>query len=269
MSKRVTWNPNDKGEGVKLDENNLQATITNIYKVRANTGRITGRWYWEITIKKISGTDRYIILDVDDKDSSLSNWWTTRGYHARLGNKVLNSDITQYGEPFYVKDTIGIALDLDIGTIEFFKNGISQGIAFSDLLEIKKELYPSISVSATGVSCIIEANFGAIPFKYPIPEDFLPYDIDNADWFTFRNLIYKDNKYYTYQDNEFIEVEPTIENFEKYGIDLLDVITIPTDKVRTTMEVKSDLGDGREFSKVFDMTEFKKQFGNIKKINEV
>lgn len=61
-------------------------------------------------------------------------------------------------------------------------------------------------------------------------------------------LIKSNNKYYTYQNNEFIEVEPTVENFKKKSILLSDLIT-PTNKVVLTMEEGEDLGDGKIFRK--------------------
>ncbi|CAK7055369.1 LamG domain-containing protein [Tissierella sp.] len=83
------------------------------------------------------------------------------------------------------------------------------------------------------------------------------------------NLIRINDKYYTYKNDEFIEIELTKENLKLYGIDLLDMMTTPTDKVRISMEEENRLGNGKEFSKVFNMTEFKKKFGKMKKINEV
>lgn len=61
-------------------------------------------------------------------------------------------------------------------------------------------------------------------------------------------LIKSNNKYYTYQDNEFIEVEPTVENFKEKSIRLFNLIT-PTNKVVLTMEEGEDLGDGKIFRK--------------------
>jgi hypothetical protein len=46
------------------------------------------------------------------------------------------------------------------------------------------------------------------------------------------SLVESNNKYYTYQNNEFIEVEPTVENFENNSIDLSEIITPNEDNIK-------------------------------------
>lgn len=72
----------------------------------------------------------------------------------------------------------------------------------------------------------------------------------------FHRLIKSNNKFYTYQNNEFIEVEPTVENFKEKSILLSDLIT-PTNKVVLTMEEGEDLGDGKIFRKTIDVNKYK------------
>ena len=47
----ATWNPADKGADITLSGGNLVATHTsdNAATVRANVGKSSGKWYWEIT----------------------------------------------------------------------------------------------------------------------------------------------------------------------------------------------------------------------------
>ena len=42
--------------------------------------------------------------------------------------------MTSYSEPYSTGDLIGCYLDFDAGTIEFFKNGIPMGIAYTNLV---------------------------------------------------------------------------------------------------------------------------------------
>eukprot|EP01083_Nonionella_stella_P046664 124921_1 len=56
------------------------------------------------------------------------------GYIAGLGGIVHKSDKhVSYGETFGVKDKISVQLDFQKHTIEFFRNGKSQGVAFTNL----------------------------------------------------------------------------------------------------------------------------------------
>lgn len=57
---------------------------------------------------------------------------------------------SEYGEKFGRSgDVIGVQLDFDAGTIEFYKNGVSQGVAFTNL---SGTVYAAVSLTATGAS---------------------------------------------------------------------------------------------------------------------
>lgn len=76
------------------------------------------------------------------------------------------------------------------------------------------------------------------------------------------NLIKSDNKYYTYYNNEVIELEPTVENFIKYNIDL-SILTESTSKTVLPMEEKGILEKGKEYKKIISVNKYK----DIKNIN--
>ena len=85
-------------------------------------------------------------------------------------------------------------------------------------------------------------------------------------WFEsdYKHLIKSNNKYYTYQNNEFIEVEPTVENFKGKSIYLTDLITL-TDKVVLTTEGGYELEDGKIYRKTINTNKYKRIItGNIK-----
>lgn len=73
-----------------------------------------------------------------------------------------------YGEAWVQGDVIGCAIDLDEGTISFYRNGHSLGVAFDRVRTMQPTLayFPSVSLSHTE-RCSL--NFGAKPFAYPIP----------------------------------------------------------------------------------------------------
>lgn len=54
-----------------------------------------------------------------------------------------------YCEPFYDSTVIGILLDMDEGTLSFYKNGESLGIAFYNMNKKVTELFPTVSSTAT------------------------------------------------------------------------------------------------------------------------
>jgi hypothetical protein len=65
-----------------------------------------------------------------------------------------------------INDVVGFAVDMDAGTIVFYKNGSSQGTAFTDL--IGKEWRPMVYANSATYSM----NFGQRPFAYTAPSGF-------------------------------------------------------------------------------------------------
>jgi len=88
--------------------------------------------------------------------------------NATKGNNGTNP---AYGAAFVSGDIIGVALDMNAGTITFYKNGTSQGQAFSG---ITGTIYPAMD--AFSGTWTVTANFGASSFTYTPPSGFLGLD---------------------------------------------------------------------------------------------
>lgn len=176
----VYLNPNDKSNNVTLKNNFL--TITTVAtslgcSVRANKGVNSGKWYWEITT---DSSDTTCMIGIGTVSATLSsfvgydnNGWS---YYMNTGKKY-NNISSDYGLSYVGSNTIGIALDCDSGKLEFFLNGVSQGIAFSNL-PIGTMLYPMIS-SAAAVDTMT-VNFGGTSFKYSMPIGYNALDGTNV-----------------------------------------------------------------------------------------
>lgn len=136
------------------------------------TGTISvssGKWYWESTmISGLGGTENAHVGILKDGFSlpSIGGYNAGSYAYADNGNKITNSSSSAYGASFTNGDVIGVALDLDAGTLVFYKNGVSQGTAFSSL---SGSFFPEFSGSSTPVQA---ANFGQRPFTYTPPTGF-------------------------------------------------------------------------------------------------
>jgi hypothetical protein len=64
---------------------------------------------------------------------------------------------------------MGVALDMDAGTLTFYKNNTSQGTAFTGL---SGAFVPAFSGDASGTSLVFVVNFGQRPFAYTAPSGF-------------------------------------------------------------------------------------------------
>jgi len=121
----------------------------------------TGKYYWEITYDNDSGgTGRFgsgIGLDslgLEAVSTDAASWIYLEG-----GTKVDTSS-SAYGSVFNATDVVGNVFDADAGTLTFYLNGVSQGIAFTGLTG-----GPYFPIMLTNFSSYGTMNFGASAFS--------------------------------------------------------------------------------------------------------
>lgn len=93
----------------------------------------SGKWYAEF----LRTNGLYSYIGVSKRAAATNGAYPgsqsdTYGY-ASSGEKYNNATPSAYGAAYTVGDVIGVLLDVDAGSVEFFKNGVSQGVAFSGL----------------------------------------------------------------------------------------------------------------------------------------
>lgn len=162
----TTWNPSDKSANITLSGGNLVATNTALGSVRGTVGKASGKWYWEVTVSTISveatvGIGNSSATLTNNPGADVNGW----GYISQ-GSKTTNNSASAYGAGYSSGDVIGVALDMDNGTLTFYKNNVSQGQAFSG---ITGTIYPMVGEHSGDV---FTANFGTTAFTYAIPTGF-------------------------------------------------------------------------------------------------
>jgi SPRY domain len=164
----ATWNPLDKAAAITLSSGNLTETnnASTAGIVRATIGKASNKWYWEVTDNVSSATFRVGIANSSAGLTTLlggdANGWA----YSPAGNKVHLGNVV-YGATYTIGDIIGIKLDMTAGTIEFLKNNVSQGVAFTGLTGT---IYPAAGGSFSTTSST--ANFGATTFTYSVPAGY-------------------------------------------------------------------------------------------------
>ena len=145
------------------------------------TGRGTmampsGKFYWEVTINSLSTTsDTAVQLGIGALTASLpsndgaadSNAFVYLNFN---GKKMSGGSEASYGASYTTGDVIGVAFDADAGTLVFYKNGSSQGTAYSSL-DADKQYAPLISLGRSSTSTSISVNFGQRPWAYSAPSN--------------------------------------------------------------------------------------------------
>lgn len=162
-----TMNPlvkttNNSGS-ITLSNSNLSVAIGSYANTSVGTfGVSSGQWYWEMT-PTAANNGAYIAIGVVASGYNTAAQADTDAkqfiYYGFNGNK-LNGSSAAYGATYGVNDTIGIHLNMDAGTMTFYKNNVSQGVAFTNLAG--KTVFPSVAYGNTG-SLTVVANFGQQP----------------------------------------------------------------------------------------------------------
>jgi hypothetical protein len=154
------------GSGV-LSEGNLRyATSTSTFDpIRGTTGVSSGKWYWEIYCASQSGASANTFMAGIAKDTSnisaasyfIGNDAGSYSMYFANGYKYNNGSGSAYGASSTTGDIVSIALDLDAGTLTFYKNGVSQGTAYSGL---SGTFAPAYSDAGTSGDTSVVFNFG-------------------------------------------------------------------------------------------------------------
>jgi hypothetical protein len=151
---------------------NLQASNPQLYGTRTTIAVSSGKWYWEVTVSTgtiyslIGVLPATIALTIDSGATSSS----CTAFYAD-GRKVLNGVYTAYGSSFTTGDVIGIALDCNGNTIQFYKNGTAQG-SLSLFTSSGTEIQPYVA-DENNTASVFNANFGQQPFTYTPPSGYL------------------------------------------------------------------------------------------------
>ena len=129
----------------------------------------SGKWYWEVTVTALTtgfSYDSSIGITTNENTSTVADA-TQLGY-IDDGNKWNGTSSVAYGATYTTNDVIGVALDVDTGTLAFYKNNVSQGTAISTGITGNR-WFPFVgSNNVASHAC----NFGQRPFTYTPPTGF-------------------------------------------------------------------------------------------------
>ena len=156
---------------VTLSNGNLDFVSGATYRNAVGTiGVSFGKWYWEVLVNTWSSdagigiTNNPANVIVGFLGSNSSGWAYSPYPIGGNGSKYGNGAFVAYGATYTSGDIIGVVLDADNGTLTFYKNGVSQGTAFTGLAA--NTYFPAFG---GGSSTSMVANFGQRAFAYQTP----------------------------------------------------------------------------------------------------
>lgn len=169
-----SWDPAKSPAGVLSNANKTFLTTAGTGAGTGTILRCNSKTYIELTIDVV-GTGVGIHVGVWNVGTNINanylggtidSW----AYNS-LGSKATNGASSAYGAAFFTGDNIGIMYDGAAGTLEFRKNGTSQGVAYSGITT-NLVIAASSDVFFNQVGCTI--NCGATAFVYSVPSGYNP-----------------------------------------------------------------------------------------------
>ena len=146
-------------------------------------GMSSGKWYCEIYMDSagtaaLPGLIPSTMIPTVGYPGSISGSY---GYYYD-GQKYTGGAGSAYGASYTTGDIIGISFDADAGSLTFYKNGVSQGVAFSGIAA--GTWFFAAGHSGT---CTMSLNFGQRPFAYTPPSGYKSLCTQNLPGVTIQN----------------------------------------------------------------------------------
>jgi hypothetical protein len=150
----------------------------------------SGKWYAEVYINA-AVTAQWIGVSSDVPTAGLGTYGSGGArnpgyaYKVNTGNKCNNDNTgTAYAASSTTGDIIGIAMDADAGSITFYKNGTSLGVAYTGMTNTGNGWLFGSDSDPNGS---FHWNFGQRPFSYTQPSGYLALNTYNLSAPTIRN----------------------------------------------------------------------------------
>jgi len=178
-----TLNPINLVADASLANGNLNGSFTSASAAQQVFGTIaasSGKWYFEVTQTALGAGAGGIGIGVANITArpSVNNYVSGQAwmYYGFNGFKYHTSGAA-YGATFGTGSVIGVGLDMDAGTITFYKDGVTQGVAFTNLAG--NTVTPIVADDESNATKSFTINTGQRPFAYTPPSGFKALNTQN------------------------------------------------------------------------------------------
>jgi len=142
--------------------------------VPCSIGMTSGQFYCEMTCVAVGAEFTVGICSDQGAPNYVGQGATSWGYYTN-GYKYHNGSGSSYGASWGAGDVIGIAFDATGGNLTFYKNGTSQGVAYTGLTS--GPYFFTMSTRTTGGTATGNANFGQQAWTYTPPSGYVGLNI--------------------------------------------------------------------------------------------
>jgi len=175
----ATFNSVETNYGT-LTNGNLNASLT----VTGTTGRqargtflfpASGKYYFEVNPTTLGVAGQIGIAkfsSATNGGNGITPAFSAGDVYLYLSNGQKQDGVTSsaYGASYTTTNTIGVAVDVDNSTLTFYKDGVSQGTAYSSLT--LRNYYPVVHAAGSTGTVVYDINFGQRPFASTPPAGF-------------------------------------------------------------------------------------------------
>ncbi|KAG9475859.1 hypothetical protein GDO78_003973 [Eleutherodactylus coqui] len=175
------WEANDQCPSVELSHDRQEVYFhtdpvlesCGTAGVRGDTGFLQGEHYWEIefleppsglSVMVGVGTSRVSLCARSFQYLNLLGLDGDSWGLSYKGNICHAGSSKQYTEPFYEEGTlIGVHLNMEQGTLTFYKDRQNLGLAFTGLHKVQLPLYPMVSSTSPGTELALRLRYCTLP----------------------------------------------------------------------------------------------------------
>ncbi|XP_053673835.1 E3 ubiquitin-protein ligase RNF123 [Anopheles nili] len=165
--RRTVFDVTDDGS-ILISKDRLTLQSQNAFStVKANCCVYGGRWMYEVQLRS-KGVMQIGWCSAHCKFTQDTGVGDTRYSYGLDGSKqrIWHVYTQKYGPFWRSGDIFGVCVDMDVGRIEYYRNGAPLGEAFKDIERGPGlALYPAVSLAYNDS---LTANFGGSPFKHPV-----------------------------------------------------------------------------------------------------
>jgi hypothetical protein len=150
------------------------ASTTASYFCRSTMAIPSGKFYFEFLASSLSANALTVgIQDITlSATTGLSNQSTGAYGYFVDGSKETVAGLAAYGASWGVGDVIGVAFDSSAGSLTFYKNNTSQGVAFTGITG-SYCAFVSLATGGSSRTIVGVVNFGQRPFAFSPPSGYV------------------------------------------------------------------------------------------------
>ncbi|MGE0719600.1 MAG: SPRY domain-containing protein [Alphaproteobacteria bacterium] len=165
-----TFDPSNKDSQITLSDGNKTAEIASgVGSVLSVAGYSAGKFYVEFLCNATAASAQQRIGVAGSTFSVSGALGVSPSWAYRADGQKVSTTPSAYGDSWTAGDVIGVALDRDAGTVTFYKNGVSQGEAFSG---ISGTIHFAVGTGGINADFDITAKSSTNELTYPPPSGF-------------------------------------------------------------------------------------------------